>query len=74
MSAVGAAGAVLWWGSSSRTQRHLGNGFEGEGIDLGAVFVELPLVFLAGALLPAVVWGLGAALSARRRRSGHLHR
>ncbi|GHB50494.1 hypothetical protein GCM10010377_46980 [Streptomyces viridiviolaceus] len=62
------------WGASSRTQRHLGNGFEGEGMDLGAVFVELPLVFLAGAFLPALAWGLVAGLLARRRRSDHLHR
>lgn len=73
VSAAGAAGAVFTWGSSSRTQRHLGNGFENEGMDLGAVLTELPLVFLAGAVLPALVWGLGAWVLLRLRRESEFH-
>ncbi|MER7050860.1 MULTISPECIES: hypothetical protein [unclassified Streptomyces] len=71
---MGAAGAVLAWGVSSRTQRHLGNGFENNGMDLGVLYTELPFVFLAGAVVPAVVWALGARLLGRRRhRRSELH-
>ncbi|MEF9905322.1 hypothetical protein [Streptomyces sp. P9-A2] len=69
VSVAGAVGAVLAWGTSDRTQRHLGNGFENEGMDFGAVLTELPLVFLAGAVLPALLWWLGARVLRRRRRS-----
>ncbi|MFH8975157.1 hypothetical protein [Streptomyces sp. NPDC017890] len=69
VSAVGAAGAVLAWGMSGRTQRHLGNGFENNGMDLGVLYTELPFVFLSGAVAPAAVWALGAWLLGRRRRS-----
>ncbi|MFE9706064.1 hypothetical protein [Streptomyces sp. NPDC005930] len=68
VSLVGAVGAVVVWWRTSRTQRHLGNGFENNGQDFGAVLTELPLVFLAGAVVPAVLWGLGAWLLGRRRR------
>ncbi|CAM5228706.1 putative protein OS=Streptomyces tendae OX=1932 GN=GUR47_19830 PE=4 SV=1 [Streptomyces tendae] len=68
VSLAGAVGAVVVWGQTSRTQRHLGNGFENNGQDFGAVLTELPLVFLAGAVVPAVLWGLGAWLLGRRRR------
>ncbi|WP_030621726.1 hypothetical protein [Streptomyces fulvoviolaceus] len=53
VSAVGALTALLVWASSDRTRRHMGGGFEGEGTDYGAVLTELPLVALAGALVPA---------------------
>ena len=68
VSMAGAAGALWLWGATDRTQRHLCNGFENNGQDFGAVLTELPLVFLAGAVVPAVVWGLGAWLLGRRRR------
>ncbi|WP_037836301.1 hypothetical protein [Streptomyces sp. NRRL F-5650] len=69
VSLAGAVGAVWLWGASDRTQRHLGNEFENNGQDLGAALTELPFVFLAGALVPAVVWGLGAWVLGRRRSS-----
>ncbi|MFG2680277.1 hypothetical protein [Streptomyces sp. NPDC048392] len=43
--------------------------FENNGQDFGAALTELPLVVLAGAVLPALVWASGAWLLARRRRS-----
>jgi hypothetical protein len=69
LSAAGATAATLWWGTSGRTQRHLGNGFEGEGTDYGVLWTELPLVAVAGAVLPALAWGLVAYRLSRRRRS-----
>lgn len=69
VSAVGAVGAVVLWGQSARTQRHLGNEFENNGQDFVAVLTELPLVAVAGAVAPALVWALGAWLLRRRRRS-----
>lgn len=68
VSFAGAVGAVVVWWQTARTQRHLGNEFENNGQDFGAVLTELPFVFLAGAVVPAVVWGLGAWLLGRRRR------
>ncbi len=68
VSAVGVVGAVWLWGASDRTQRHLGNKFENNGQDFGAVLVELPLVVVVGAVLPGLVWGLGAWLLTRRGR------
>lgn len=67
VSAAGVVGAVWLWGASDRTQRHLGNKFENNGQDFGAVLTELPFVFLAGAVVPAAVWGLGVWLLGRRR-------
>ncbi|CAL9470283.1 hypothetical protein SUDANB6_02823 [Streptomyces sp. enrichment culture] len=69
LSAAGATAATLWWGSSGRTRRHLGGGFEGEGSDYGVLWTELPLVIVTGAVLPALAWGLVAYLLSRRRRS-----
>ena len=63
---LGSTAATLLWASSDRTRRHLGAGFEGEGTDFGAVLVELPLVALAGALLPALVSVVIAYLVGRR--------
>ncbi|MFJ8805517.1 hypothetical protein [Streptomyces sp. NPDC102490] len=68
VSLAGAVGAVVVWWQTARTQRHLGKEFENNGQDFGAVLTELPLVFLAGAVVPAVLWGLGAWLLGRRRR------
>ncbi|MFB7653974.1 hypothetical protein [Streptomyces sp. NPDC056128] len=61
-------GAVWLWGASDRTQRHLGNKFENNGQDFGAVLVELPLVVIVGVVLPGLVWGLGAWVLTRRER------
>jgi len=58
LSMVGASAATLLWLFSARTRIHLGNGFENEGMDLSVLFTELPLVFLAGAVLPALVYAL----------------
>ncbi|GGL89744.1 hypothetical protein GCM10010129_36980 [Streptomyces fumigatiscleroticus] len=74
LSAAGGAGATLVWVTSKRARRYLGGGFEDEGTDFGRLFTELPLVALAGAVLPAVVWALFAyALSRRGRRRSDLH-
>lgn len=70
MSVVGAVAATLAWGTSDRTRRHLGGGFEGEDMDYTVLATELPFVALAGAALPAAVCLLIALLVARRRRSG----
>lgn len=69
VSFAGAVAAVVVWWQTARTQRHLGNEFENNGQDFGAVLTELPFVFLAGAVVPAVIWGAGAWLLGRRRRS-----
>ncbi|MDX5567149.1 hypothetical protein PYK79_33255 [Streptomyces sp. ID05-04B] len=50
------------WLSSDRTRIHLGNGFEQQGMDLGVLFTELPLVFLAGAALPVLAHAAVAGL------------
>ncbi|MGC0339077.1 hypothetical protein [Streptomyces sp. SLBN-8D4] len=54
LSAAGATAAPLLWLSISRTQRHLGAGFENEGMDYSVLLTELPLVILAGAFLPVL--------------------
>ncbi|WP_432098379.1 hypothetical protein [Streptomyces sp. WAC 04229] len=61
-------GALWLWAASDRTQRHLGLKFENNGQDFGAALVELPLVVVVGAVLPGLVWGLGAWLLTRRGR------
>jgi hypothetical protein len=58
LSAAGAVAATLVWFSTDRTQVHLGGGFENEGMDLGVLVTELPLVFVAGAVLPVLVYAL----------------
>ncbi len=68
VSAVGVVGALWLWAASDRTQRHLGLKFENNGQDFGAALVELPLVVVVGAVLPGLVWGLGAWLLTRRGR------
>ena len=52
LSAVGAIGAPSLWLSLPRTRRHLGGGFENEGMDWTVLLTELPFVVLGGALLP----------------------
>jgi len=66
LSAAGATTATLVWASSGRTRRHMGGCFDGEGTDYTAVLTELPLVALAGALVPALVCLLLAYLLGRR--------
>ncbi|WP_020134450.1 hypothetical protein [Streptomyces sp. 351MFTsu5.1] len=65
LSAAGATAAPLLWLSLPRTGRHLGGGFENEGMDLTVLLTELPLVILAGAFLPVLI----LTLIVRARRS-----
>ncbi|MCI3278575.1 hypothetical protein [Streptomyces cylindrosporus] len=58
LSAVGAVAAPLWWLSTPRTRRHLGGGFEGEGMDYTVLLTELPFVILGGAFIPLLVFML----------------
>ncbi|MFG2464951.1 hypothetical protein ACGFXB_05690 [Streptomyces canus] len=67
LSAAGATAAPLLWLSMSRTRRHLGGGFENEGMDLSVLFTELPFVLLGGAFLPLLVLTLLVRLTGRRR-------
>ncbi|MFF5897996.1 hypothetical protein ACFY8O_18955 [Streptomyces argenteolus] len=53
---LGAGTALFVWGSSRRTGLHLGTGLEGHGRDLSVLWTELPLVLLAGALVPPLTW------------------
>ncbi|MFF7948803.1 hypothetical protein [Streptomyces griseorubiginosus] len=55
LSAAGATTAPLLWLSMPRTERHLGGGFENEGMNLTVLLTELPLVILAGAFLPVLI-------------------
>ncbi|MFE9722330.1 hypothetical protein ACFYQ5_01635 [Streptomyces sp. NPDC005794] len=55
-AALGAGIALYIWGSSLRTGLHMGMGFEGQARDLSVLWTELPLVLLAGALIPPVAW------------------
>ncbi|MEU1051372.1 hypothetical protein [Streptomyces sp. NPDC005876] len=66
LSAAGATTALWLWGTSGRTRRHLGHGFEGEGTDYGAALLEFPLVLAGGALLPALLGAAAARLLGRR--------
>ncbi|MFJ8882519.1 hypothetical protein ACIRJR_03800 [Streptomyces sp. NPDC102402] len=61
-AALGAVTALYVWGSSRRTGVHMGRGFEGEGQDLSVLWTELPLVLLAGALVPPAAWLLALRL------------
>jgi len=58
LSAVGATAAPLLWLSMPRTQRHLGGGFENEGMDFTVLLTELPFVILGGGFLPLLVFTL----------------
>ncbi|MGW1816414.1 hypothetical protein ACWCQM_22950 [Streptomyces sp. NPDC002125] len=55
-AALGAATALYVWGASTRTGLHMGTGLEGNGRDLSVLWTELPLVLLAGALIPPLTW------------------
>ncbi|WP_328781365.1 hypothetical protein OHT68_21940 [Streptomyces canus] len=67
LSAAGATAAPLLWLSMPRTQRHLGGGFENEGMDLTVLLTELPFVVLGGAFLPLLVFTVLLRLVDRRR-------
>ncbi|MEU0208284.1 hypothetical protein ABZ235_24255 [Streptomyces canus] len=67
LSAAGATAAPALWLSLPRTRRHLGGGFENEGMDLTVLFTELPFVVVAGAFLPLLVLTLLVRLVGRRR-------
>ncbi|WP_239157833.1 hypothetical protein [Streptomyces sp. SID13726] len=67
LSAVGATAGPALWLAMPRTQRHLGGGFENEGMDLTVLFTELPLVVLGGAFLPLLVFTLLVRAAGRRR-------
>jgi hypothetical protein len=49
-----------------RTQRHLGGGFENEGMDFTVLLTELPFVVLGGAFLPLLVLTLLVRLRGTR--------
>lgn len=67
LSAVGATAAPLLWLSLPRTERHLGGGFENEGMDVTVLLTELPFVILGGAFLPLLALTLLARLRDRNR-------
>ena len=67
LSAAGATAAPLLWLSMPRTQRHLGGGFENEGMDFAVLLTELPFVVLGGAFLPLLVFTLLVRWGDRRR-------
>jgi hypothetical protein len=50
-----------------RTRRHLGGGFENEGMDFTVLLTELPFVVLGGAFLPLLALTLLMRLRDRRR-------
>ncbi|RII08573.1 hypothetical protein DSC45_33190 [Streptomyces sp. YIM 130001] len=68
LAIVGALAALYVWVVSRRTDVHLGGGFEGEGEDLSVLWTELPLVVLAGALVPAGAWLLARRVLPLRAR------
>lgn len=70
LSAVGATAAPLLWLSLPRTRRHLGGGFENEGMDYTVLLTELPFVVLGGAFLPLLVFTLVMRWADRRRDLG----
>ncbi|MEV1062667.1 hypothetical protein [Streptomyces sp. NPDC050263] len=67
LSVAGALTATSVWLASTPTRIRLGRGFENEGMDLTVLFTELPLVFLAGATLPALAYAFLARLLGGRR-------
>ncbi|MFF0091446.1 hypothetical protein ACFYSF_16020 [Streptomyces canus] len=67
LSAAGATAAPLLWLSMSRTRRHLGGGFEDEGMDFSVLLTELPFVVVGGAFLPLLAFTLLVRWVDRRR-------
>ncbi|MGW2046573.1 hypothetical protein ACWCPF_15505 [Streptomyces sp. NPDC001858] len=67
LSVAGALTATSVWLSSAPTRIRLGRGFESEGMDLTVLFTQLPLVFLAGAAVPAVAYATVTRLLGGRR-------
>ncbi|MFJ6389477.1 hypothetical protein ACIQJT_17925 [Streptomyces sp. NPDC091972] len=67
LSATGAIGANSLWLSLPRTRRHLGGGFENEGMDWTVLLAELPMVVVGGALLPLLALTLVMRVVGRRR-------
>ncbi|MET7733819.1 hypothetical protein ABZT02_20975 [Streptomyces sp. NPDC005402] len=67
LSAAGATAAPLLWLSAPRTRRHLGSGFENEGMDPTVLLTELPFVVLGGAFVPLLVLTVLVRLVGRRR-------
>ncbi|MDT6984235.1 hypothetical protein ACFSUJ_28210 [Streptomyces lusitanus] len=63
LASVGATGAVLAWAPKARI--NVQGGFEGLHRELSVLYVDLPLIAAAGALLPTAVWLL--ALRVLRR-------
>ncbi|MFE5397467.1 hypothetical protein ACFQ9U_23280 [Streptomyces sp. NPDC056568] len=55
--AVGASTAVLVWAPLARIS--VTGGFESRHRDLSVLYLDLPLVALGGALVPAAAWGVG---------------
>ncbi|MGW0946123.1 hypothetical protein ACWD4O_26795 [Streptomyces sp. NPDC002623] len=69
LSMAGALTATSVWLARRPTRIRLGRGFENEGMDLTVLFTQLPLVFLAGAALPALAYvSLARLLGGRRAR------
>ncbi|MDG9694140.1 hypothetical protein ACH4NS_07905 [Streptomyces mutabilis] len=57
---VGAVTALIAWAPLARVS--VTGGFEQQHRDLSVLYVDLPLVALGGALVPAVAWALGLRL------------
>lgn len=56
LAGLGATTAALVW--APRAAFSIDGGFEGHARDLSALFVDLPLIVLGGALVPAFAWAL----------------
>ncbi|MEV0846590.1 hypothetical protein AB0J21_12080 [Streptomyces sp. NPDC049954] len=56
LAGLGAPTAAIVW--APRAASRVRGGFEGQGRDLGVLFVDLPLVTLGGALVPLLAWAL----------------
>ncbi|MGW4234025.1 hypothetical protein ACWEF9_32990 [Streptomyces sp. NPDC004980] len=70
LALAGTLTALFVWSTSRRTDRHMGGAFEGAGQDFSVLWTELPLVLLAGALLPSAVWLLTLRLLNGRGPAG----
>ncbi|WP_326810043.1 hypothetical protein OIE62_37295 [Streptomyces scopuliridis] len=56
LAGLGATTAALVW--APRAAFSIDGGFEGHARDLSVLFVDLPLIVLGGALVPAFAWAL----------------